>query len=205
MSFAVTLNQLMKDTGTSNVALGKAVGVSDVAVMKWKRGEAAPSLENAVNIAKYFGISVDDLAGNKLTLEGSSFVRLPVMGTASVYGITVNDLWADDYITISVKDLNGYPREECYAMSMRDNTLYPDYSFGISYPLFHQQNQCADGDTIIARNMNTKEYMFKVFHWDKDSIILSDPVGKYPDVIFRKQDVNKLKVEAVVIGVYLAV
>ena len=110
MSFTVTLNQLMKDCGTSNVALGKAVGVSDVAVMKWKRGEAAPSLENAVNIARYFGISVDDLAGNKLALESSTFIRIPVIGTVSVYGITTSDLWADSYITIRVTDLNSYPR-----------------------------------------------------------------------------------------------
>ena len=72
MSFTATLNQLMKDTGVSNVALGKAVGVSDVSVMKWKKGEAQPSLENAVSIARYFGISVDDLAGVKLSFSGTS-------------------------------------------------------------------------------------------------------------------------------------
>ena len=205
MSFTATLNQLMKDTGVSNVALGKAVGVSDVSVMKWKKGEAQPSLENAVNIARYFGISVDDLAGVKLSLESSAFVRLPVIGTVSAYGINHDSLWATDYVTVRTDELAGYPQEECYALFTRDNTMAPEYSQGISYPILHQQSQCADGDTVIIRSLNTNELMFKVFHWDKNTIPQSPPVGNYKDIVYRRQDINKLRIEAVVITCYLGV
>lgn len=205
MSFQTTLNQLMKDTGVSNVSLGKAVGVSDVAVMKWKRGEAAPSLENAVNIARYFGISVDDLAGVKLSLDSNAFVRVPVIGTASAFGINHDSLWAIDYVTVRTEELSGYPHEECFALSVRDNTMAPEYTEEISYPILHQQSQCADGDTAIIRNLNTNELMFKVFHWDKNTITLSAPAGSYKDIVYRRQDINKLRIEAVVIGCALNV
>ena len=45
MSFVESLNKLMKENGTSNVALGKAIGVSDMAVLRWRKGEAVPSLD----------------------------------------------------------------------------------------------------------------------------------------------------------------
>ena len=73
MSFSNTLSRLMKENGTSNVALGKAIGVSDMAVLRWRKGEASPSLDNAMNIAKYYGISLDQLAGDNINVETNKY------------------------------------------------------------------------------------------------------------------------------------
>lgn len=42
MSFQDVLQKLMSENCTSNVSLGKALGVSDVAVMRWTAGFSRP-------------------------------------------------------------------------------------------------------------------------------------------------------------------
>ena len=204
MSFVETLNRLMKDNQTSNVSLGKAIGVSDVAVMRWKKGEAVPSLDNAMSIAAYFGISLDDLASDKLNLESTKHIRLPVIGKISIFGIYPHELWAEDYINIASEELAGYPREECYALAMYDDIGFPDCHEAFTYVLFHQQSQCASGDNVIIHKEGSDELMFKTFQWNKDSFDLLCPNPNYKTISFRKQDINKLKIEAVMIGIHNA-
>ena len=203
MSFATVLNQLMKDNNTSNLALGKAIGISDTGIIKWKKGEASPSLDNALAIAKFFGVSLDDLAESNMTSGQSYYVRIPVMGTVSVYGIYTNDFWTDEYVTVERKELHGYPSEECYALRVRDDSLPQKYTPNISYIIFHQQKQCADGDYVIVQKQKSDEFLYKKFSWKGDTIELSAP--HVQTLVCKKQDINKLCIHAVAIGDYLDV
>ena len=65
MIFADNLTNLMKDKDISNVKLGKILGVSDTAVMKWKRGDAVPAIDKAMKIAEFFDVSLDELLGKR--------------------------------------------------------------------------------------------------------------------------------------------
>lgn len=205
MSFVTTLNRLMQERQTSNVALGKAIGVSDVAVMRWKKGEAIPSLDNAISIANYYGISLDDLASDKLNLDSSKFVRIPVIGTVLKFGVNPNKLWTDDYITIDTDDLSGYPREECFALKVNEDDLLPNCFSDLSYLIFHQQSQCASGDKVIIHKTGSDEYMFKIFKWNTDSIELLCTNPDYKTITYRRQDINKLCIDAVMISQYDAI
>lgn len=50
----LTLSQLEKFTGISNVNLGR-----------WERGEVLPSIEFCVQLADFYGITVDELIGRE--------------------------------------------------------------------------------------------------------------------------------------------
>lgn len=61
--FAVRLKELRKEKNISLMTLGKAIGVSDVAVMKWEKDITEPTAINIKNLALYFDVSADYLLG----------------------------------------------------------------------------------------------------------------------------------------------
>ena len=200
MSFVTTLNKLMEINKTSNIALGKHVGVSDAAVAKWRKGEASPSLDNAMSIAQFFGISLDELVGNKLSLD--SECRLPVLGEVSAGHMALSQLYSGDYLTISESDLDGYPREECYALQVNGHSMEPEFSDGF-YIIVHQQKQCAEGDYVIVLDETTGDNTFKKFTRKDNHIELLPLNPTFKKLVYRKQDINRLLIQGVVINKFV--
>lgn len=202
MSFQETLKKLMEDEGTSNVSLAKAIGVTDTSILRWKRGEAVPSLDNAVAIAKYYGITVNDLVDDNVIAEASRHARIPILGSVSVYDVMSSSLYTGDYLTLGRSELNGYPSEECYALRVRDNTMEPEFHMGF-YLIIHQQKQCNVGDYALLMDKNAREVMFKRYdiHGDKIELIAPNPI--YKIITYRKQDVNNIVVHGVLINTYM--
>ena len=196
MSFVTVLNRLMKDNGTSNVSLGKAVGVSDTAIIKWKRGEAVPSLDNAVSIAKYYGITLEQLVSDKLSFETRDMSMLPVAGVLR-HDMICYGLPSGKFACISNQELNGYDKKECYAITGRNMLFF-----------IHQQNMCDSGDIVIYKYTDFVSeygipfavYAMRQYVRKEDYIEL---VSLYPNeasVIYRKQEINQLHIVGVVIS-----
>lgn len=61
--FATRIKELRNKRGFSTEKLGKAIGVSNASITRWERMQRMPSLENAFNLAHFFGVSIDFLAG----------------------------------------------------------------------------------------------------------------------------------------------
>lgn len=200
MSFPEMLCVLMENTGTSNVRLGKAVGVSDMAVARWKKGEVCPSLDNALAVANYFSISLDELVGNKQNVDGGRFIRIPIIGTVSVYSVDIKQLWADEYLPIESSELMGYPREECFALAVRDDTVSYDYTPGLSYLIFHQQKQCASDELVLVEDTVNKEILYRKFTWQDGNINLLATEDRFKNTVYTKQQINRINVLAVCIG-----
>jgi len=200
MSFVENLNRLMLENGTSNLALANALGVSDTAVGKWKKGEYSPSLDNAIAIAKFYGVSIDALAEYQPP-SSSLYIRIPVIGTVSVWSVSRNSFWTEDYISITESEIKDYPREECYALLVRDDTLEPDYLAKSHYLIFHQQKQCADGDYVIIQKRDSKEILYKKLHWGSTNIELSAPHVRTIEV--PRREVNNWEILGVLVDSYL--
>ena len=63
------LKQIRKLHNVSQVELAQSIGVTQGAVSQWEIGEAKPTLDNLVAIARFFGCKVDDLI-EKQSREG---------------------------------------------------------------------------------------------------------------------------------------
>ncbi len=75
---AKKLIALRKHFSFSQEALAEKVGVSRQAISKWERGEASPDTDNLIILSKLYGISLDDLLGDKTAeeiIEALSAVR----------------------------------------------------------------------------------------------------------------------------------
>ena len=60
---AIRLKELRTEKNVSLMTLAKAIGVSDVAVMKWEKDISEPTASNIKNLAVYFDVSSDYLLG----------------------------------------------------------------------------------------------------------------------------------------------
>lgn len=61
IEIANKLLQLRKEKGLSQEALAQELGISRQAVSKWERAEASPDTDNLIELAKLYGISLDEL------------------------------------------------------------------------------------------------------------------------------------------------
>ena len=59
------LAELRKKHGLSQEELADQLGVSRQAVSKWERGEASPDTDNLIELARIYGISLDELLGQR--------------------------------------------------------------------------------------------------------------------------------------------
>lgn len=61
--FAQRLKELRLENKLSQNQLAKQLGISQAAINKWEKCIIVPTLDSAVVVAKFFGVSVDYLAG----------------------------------------------------------------------------------------------------------------------------------------------
>lgn len=64
MALSETLYTLRRKAGLSQEQLAEKLDVSRQAVSKWEQGKAMPETEKLLSIARYFGVSLDDLIGD---------------------------------------------------------------------------------------------------------------------------------------------
>lgn len=199
MSFAEQLSYLMESSGTKDGELAQYIGVSRQAIMGWKSG-AMPALDKAAKVAEYFGTTLNDLVGMSSKQEvPETFIRIPVLGDVSAGSLEMSSLLNGRYLTISKDMLDGYPREECFALSVNGESMEPEFR-DKSYVIVHQQQQCSDGDFVVVLDETTGLNAFKKYERHVDHIELVPLNSRYKRLVFRKQDVNRLVIQGVVIN-----
>ena len=69
MEFNEKLQELRKQKGLTQEALASALFVSRTAVSKWESGRGYPNIDSLKAIAKFFGVSVDELLSGEEALN----------------------------------------------------------------------------------------------------------------------------------------
>ncbi len=64
-NFAKILKELRTERGVGQVELANTIGVSKGIISLWENGLREPKLSNLISLAKYFGVTIDFLAGLK--------------------------------------------------------------------------------------------------------------------------------------------
>ncbi len=62
---SIRLKELRTENKLSLDKLGKIIGVSDTAIMKWEQNKSEPTAINILKIATYFNVTTDYLLGLK--------------------------------------------------------------------------------------------------------------------------------------------
>ena len=64
--FPHRLRELREKRGVSRRILAELCGLSKNMVSRYERGERVPSIDEAAQLADYFGVTLDDLCGRKI-------------------------------------------------------------------------------------------------------------------------------------------
>ena len=64
-----TIKALRKEHGLTQTELGKVVGFTHVAVVKWENGQREPDFSTLMKLADYFGVSTDYLLGREVNCQ----------------------------------------------------------------------------------------------------------------------------------------
>ncbi len=86
--FSRNLSELRRRSGMTQLELAEKLCYSDKSISKWERGEGLPDLPVAVRIAEIFGVSVNDLIGEKMPrkfLISRNRVLITLMSTVLVW------------------------------------------------------------------------------------------------------------------------
>lgn len=77
------LQQLRKANGYSQDVLAEKLGISRQAVSKWERAESSPSVDNLIDLAKLYGITVDEMLnteGDKVVIKTQKNTKRDIKG-----------------------------------------------------------------------------------------------------------------------------
>jgi len=86
--FSRNLAELRRRSGMTQLELAEKLCYSDKSISKWERGEGLPDLPVACKIAEVFGVSVNDLIGEKMPrkfLISRNRVLITLMSTVLVW------------------------------------------------------------------------------------------------------------------------
>ena len=78
MTLGERLNELLNEKYMSAASLAKIIGLSGVAVCKWRRINAAIKLEHLLRVAEYFDCSLDFLCGRTEEEKGFNKAAFPI-------------------------------------------------------------------------------------------------------------------------------
>lgn len=77
------LQQLRKANGYSQDVLAEKLGISRQAVSKWERAESSPSVDNLIDLAKLYGITVDEMLnteGDRVVIKTQNNTKKDIKG-----------------------------------------------------------------------------------------------------------------------------
>lgn len=75
------LKKLRTERLLSQIQLGEAIGISSRTLMRWEAGQGEPGASELLLIARFFGVSIDQLVGDLLPPESTG--ELPRVGDLS--------------------------------------------------------------------------------------------------------------------------
>lgn len=77
------LQQLRKANGYSQDVLAEKLGISRQAVSKWERAESSPSIDNLLDLARLYGITVDEMLntdGDRVVIKTQNNTKKDIKG-----------------------------------------------------------------------------------------------------------------------------
>lgn len=66
---------LRKSRGLTQIELGEKINYSDKTISKWEKGDSCPNIEAVYKIAKFYGITVDDLLSEDFEQDRGASVQ----------------------------------------------------------------------------------------------------------------------------------
>ena len=130
--------ELIRNSGKSENALEKAIGLAQGSIKNWRNGKSKPSLEAVSKIADYFGVSVDYLLGKTANniYPVDSITVFEELGTIKAgFDGSIDECPTGRKVEIPTSMLHGRPATDYFTLRVTGDSMYPVF---------------VDGDTILC-------------------------------------------------------
>ena len=148
--FAKNLNSIMEECDRTPSDIVNLLGVSKSTVSSWRNGEKMPRMDKIEALANYFGCLKSDLIEQK-SLRAPEVtedtVIFPVIGEiAAGYDYPAYEDWSGDTVEIPKSYLHGRSRDDFFVLSVKGDSMYPQYMDGDKVLILKQSTMNRSGE-----------------------------------------------------------
>lgn len=166
MNIGEKIINLRKEKNITQEELAEVINVTRQTISKWELNETSPDIKQALLIANYFNISLDELVGNN-----TNTLLNKVSNTERLAGITIKILKIIGiiFLTLLIIDVIAFIIFITHKVSTNENEIVGKYSITCnldneeySYELNYNKNYVvitSGGDEFIANHTDVSEYL----------------------------------------------
>ena len=198
--FGEKLKELRKSKKITQVDLAEMLGITQQAVGKWETSRSEPDQKTLVQLAEYFGVTVDSLLGRAGTRIGqlqpynmAELVEVPILGTVKAgYGAFAfqEDLGTEP---ANVRDPENY-----FYLVVKGDSMEPRIQAG-DLALVHRQQNLNDGDLGVVVYGDEGEGTLKRFLRKGNAVVLQPFNPDYETVVLAGEELDHLYVAGKVV------
>ncbi len=157
------IGRLCDDAGITPTELARHIGMSGPALRRYVRGELTVSIEIADKVARYFGVTVEEVIGRPLKSGVPAAARIPLYGSAQGgAGADITDVSTPIETIPAPEYLRS--RADSYAVYCVGGSMEPRYFAGeILFVDPHRPPRRDDYVVVQLKNGGTAHAMVKRF------------------------------------------
>jgi repressor LexA len=199
MKLTEKLDFLMKERGINKMDLSKYSGIPYTTIINfYEKGTENVKLSTLRKLAKYFNVSLDYLADDKIPFNDENIVLYGQMVNVPIVGRISCGNGSYAY-----EEIEGYELTpetwvkggEYFYLRVKGDSMINARIYDGDLALIKKQNIVEDGE-IAAVVVNDEAYLKRVY-FHNDTLVLQSENPKYPPIICRPEDnchiVGKLK------------
>ena len=191
--FAKNLNSIMEECDRTPSDIVNLLGVSKSTVSSWRNGEKMPRMDKIEALANYFGCLKSDLIEQK-SLRAPEVtedtVIFPVIGEiAAGYDYPAYEDWSGDTVEIPKSYLHGRSRDDFFVLSIKGDSMYPQYMDGDKVLILKQSTMNRSGEIGAIIYDGDMATLKKIEYVDGEDWVKLIPINpEYTPKTIRNED-----------------
>lgn len=197
--FAKNLNSIMEECDRTPSDIVNLLGVSKSTVSSWRNGEKMPRMDKIEALANYFGCLKSDLIEQKSLLAPEvteDTVIFPVIGEiAAGYDYPAYEDWSGDTVEIPKSYLHGRSRDDFFVLSVKGDSMYPQYMDGDKVLILKQSTMNRSGEIGAIIYDGDMATLKKIEYVDGEDWVKLIPINpEYTPKTIRNEDLEQCHV-----------
>ncbi|MCI7554481.1 MAG: XRE family transcriptional regulator [Tenericutes bacterium] len=204
--FAKNLKYLRENKGISKSELSKKINVNQSTLSRWENEEMGATVDNALDVANFFNVSMADLVGKDLTFDNAEYIdiqhnviQIPVLGTIKA-GIAM-EAQEDviEYVDIPREWAKG--GKSFYGLLISGDSMMPKYQEKDIVIFEYTNDYIAANKKDCAVMVNGYDATFKNISISDDGITLVplniNNSDNYIPTFYNKEQIQSLPVKII--------
>lgn len=186
----LTLKALRIKASQTQADVARAIGVDRTTYAKYETGASEPSIEMLQRMAKHFNISISGILGEMDGSEGSSYIRIPVLGRVAA-GIPIDAIEEIiDYEDIPAEMVSG--GAEYFGLQIKGDSMEPKISNG-DIVIVRKQPDVESGEVAVVL-VNGNDATVKRVKKSAAGITLIANNPVYDPKFYSNEDIEKMPI-----------